>query len=681
MITASSATTTAAAASLIATAATLLLLLMVIATADAKYFKDITKSGMLPKTWEANRHSKAPYMHINGPQFADLNHDGCVDWVSNNHHAALKGRDPCTNWDFGYFDPKTSKSAKAPRFKSAPADNCEYQRSSLDEYSGVDSHGTIVADFDGDKILDLLVMTDFFATVSNPGFGDNVLMWGSKGSGRATSFKGGRKTARNAGLDNQQCRSRGALLLDANGDGKLDIFFQCVPAYRLDGKNLHRPGKLMLNKGNRKFQAASGLEEYSHSAIVTDADKDGKAEELMIFRYSCMDATDVSKLEVTLTKERRKFCTSRKASTFAIYKWDKKGKRMKQISKKLNTPNLSFQNYWNSEVRYIPYGLYPLGDTDGDTFPDYAVMQREGGKKNAQIWIILSKKRPADALPELKGTATFVVKQCEGRALRVGDYNGDTKMDFLLICNKPGTHVLFLQGENGKFQKSKNVGDLTKGKCRPVEKRWCDNNQEIKTGQDHQSKRMCAELFEGKKNDFGSTPTDKNCPATVEGASVVDANHDGFPDIVLATRRGFLETYINEMATKSHKFLKVKLEGNAIAYAIGATLKLEYKEKGVRTQFQEVNRVGNAPDGLGGQDDLITFLFDSKIATPKKLTVQWPSGGKSEFDAKSLAKWTFAAGASNNPYSCNRVFVISEEGGRGGGGNSPAQSRSVVTAP
>ena len=51
--------------------------------------------------------------------------------------------------------------------------------------------------------------------------------------------------------------------------------------------NLVAPGVLLINLGNRKWKADTTMSEYTRAMLLTDADGDGIAQEILLSRGFC----------------------------------------------------------------------------------------------------------------------------------------------------------------------------------------------------------------------------------------------------------------------------------------------------------------------------------------------------------------------------------------------------------
>lgn len=101
-------------------------------------------------------------------------------------------------------------------------------------------------------------------------------------------FVGGRDAARAAGVHNPDASGRFAYFVDFDGDGKLDMVFANQVREQSDWverENDEAPagvGLAMKNNGDRTFSQLLGFAEYTRTMLLTDADGDGHANELVV---------------------------------------------------------------------------------------------------------------------------------------------------------------------------------------------------------------------------------------------------------------------------------------------------------------------------------------------------------------------------------------------------------------
>jgi hypothetical protein len=240
----------------------------------------VTPQKFLPEQdayWNRIGHSKRPGSAECGPLFVDLNGDNVLDFSMASHQTPIELAESELISD-------TQDNHRIYALRQV-ADRIEYTTKQED------SHGHNIVDLDGDGFADILVAVgggnggrvDF-----DPITRDNMLFWGEAGTDPVTDkpttiFRGGQDMSRAAGVNGRMRRGRLNFVLDANGDGLLDIF---LAADRPFNNNLV-PGMLLINQGNRKWKVDSNVMEYSKSMMLTDVDGDGFATELVINRDAC----------------------------------------------------------------------------------------------------------------------------------------------------------------------------------------------------------------------------------------------------------------------------------------------------------------------------------------------------------------------------------------------------------
>ena len=99
--------------------------------------------------------------------------------------------------------------------------------------------------------------------------------------------------------------------------------------------NLIAPGVLMINQGNRTWAEDRSMMEFSSTMLLTDADGDGLAQEIMVARDFCFPKREGPGNDPeygTFTDEVRDFCSTRPVGTMAVYKWNPDENQMRLIS-------------------------------------------------------------------------------------------------------------------------------------------------------------------------------------------------------------------------------------------------------------------------------------------------------------------------------------------------------------
>lgn len=447
------------------------------------------------------------------------------------------------------------------------------------------------------------------------------------------------------------------LFEDANGDGLLDIFVS--QNRRID--NEIAPGVLLINQGNRTWKEDKSVMEFSNSAIWTDADGDGIANEFMIPRDFCFPkrvGPNFNHPEYgKFTIEIKSFCKTRPVGTTAVYKYDPSIGSMTEISDKYK--NISPENI--AQPPGCPHGLYSgdnncsvlsiaSADFDNDQRADH-VMLYEG-----KIVFYFSSDRPVDALPTRKeyiGLTIDLPRRCASAiSIRVVDLNNSGIENILVVCRNSPTFLLYTNGGNSKtdwgLQKRNKkhhecgFGDLTEGSLFEITERDIDDACES---------RKIDSYYEDICNTYrksGKRPAIKT-----KGLTLVDLNNDGFQDAVVSTSFGYLRFFYNVPSAKIRKngFIIFELFGDGEetnVYGIGATLllrtstvgeNLEQLKPNFRTHFREISSHQHVTDKHGHKDNRIFFGLGVD-QSPFELVVIWPNGVKQEI---VFEQWRFEA--------------------------------------
>jgi len=125
---------------------------------------------------------------------------------------------------------------------------------------------------------------------------------------KITIFRGGREVAKAAGIHMRYGRGRINYMLDVNGDGLIDIF--CIQDRHVT--DTVAPGIMLINQGNRTWREDRKMTEYTRSMMLTDADGDGIAQEIILSRGFCFPQRDGPFLSDTLLS----FCKTRPGKCF-----------------------------------------------------------------------------------------------------------------------------------------------------------------------------------------------------------------------------------------------------------------------------------------------------------------------------------------------------------------------------
>jgi hypothetical protein len=334
-------------------------------------FEDVTPLAF-PEAWYAWNHSGYPRSHQGTPTFVDLDKDGVLDYLYHNHYEA----DPTEGWDMGVSYGTNMKSDDHPFFKSVGHDlikNSEPDGSKWNQEQSMDSHGTAVIDIDRDGLLDIYIAVGGGdGHVAGPSK-NAVLMWGEQpqGNSKYQTFKGGRDVSEYANVHNPDSRGRFNYWADFNKDGLVDVVFSNEPR----DDDIHAPGFMMINTGDRKFEAHRELREYTETMIMTDADGDGHAEEFVVQRRDCTPkqckyhGDKMCKSLKHADLEWYNFCMDRPEDTAAIYKWDSDKEELVNIAPEKHSEIIGADEH--------PMSMQ-TGDFDGDEKVDLAVLYPNG---------------------------------------------------------------------------------------------------------------------------------------------------------------------------------------------------------------------------------------------------------------------------------------------------------------
>lgn len=610
--------------------------------------------------WDQWNHSGRPYFHEGAPVFIDIDNDGVLDYFNSMH--GHKSNTFKNRMELGIG---VSVNGTKDEFSFS----MESQRIILNDKNEerIDMHGEIIADLDGDGVLDiyiangggeLLVNDDETITEQF----DNWLFWGDEQTNHTTNkteiiFTGGRDTAREAGIEMKLGRGRFNYLLDINGDGLLDIFSSQDRRVR----NIISPGVLLINQGNRTWKKDDSLREYTRTMMITDADGDGFAREFLLNRGFCYPQRNGPYVDEKFpefgpySKENKLFCNSRPVGTTAIYAFNKTSKMVEEVSQ-------PYRNFWAAAKRQRPccqHGSYnggndcnaqsmASGDFDGDQIIDHVQLYA------TKIVFFFSSDRKIGEFPDNSINVGLEIKlpdYCsKGLTLRVVDFNNDGKEEILVGCINAGTFLLYTRGDSKyswTLDNDCNNGETSLGDlglinlAKPSHDDMLNFCSEIDSEKWGMADKVCRSYLkkDGKTNNV----------AKLAGVAVVDINNDGFPDIITTHHFGYLRFFYNipSQESKFNQFIAFKLTGAFRAkrpnnvYGIGATLILTCTSitSGEKVkQMREISSFQHSNDKFGSKEDRLIFGLGTHLV-PNRIQVLWPNG---LIQNLSLKNWEFS---------------------------------------
>jgi hypothetical protein len=433
---------------------------------------------------------------------------------------------------------------------------------------------------------------------------------------------------------------------DVNGDGLIDIF--AVQSRRKD--NIVSASVLLINQGDRTWTEDKSMMEYPTTMILTDADGDGIANEIMIIRGFCFPERDGPGVDPAYPEygkysdEVRKFCSSRPVGTTAIYKFNQTNQAMEEIS----TTYRDFKPGNKLQPPCCPHGSFDgnngcsaismiSADLDNDMIADQIVLYID------KIVFYFSSDRPDDVLPigrKYQGLVLDLPKYCKGENVRVLDLNNDGDINIIVMCSQPGAIAIYTQGsEEKQWDLQENcsgnnaLGDINDRSLAFPDLHQLFDNEDCRKQEFKQMKRICKKFKETGSSSRSGAP----------GLTLVDLNNDGFTDAVVSHSFGYLRFFYNTPSEldRRNRYITFKLKENGIdnnVYGIGATLILTtvHNDGRERRQFREVSYHQHTSDS-GYQDDRITFGLGIDY-TPIKLAVMWPNGYR---QVSFLSQWEF----------------------------------------
>jgi len=545
-----------------------------------------------------------------------------------------------------------------------PVVTLEYKSSSiifedeLDSIVQIDTHGSIVADLDGDGHLDILVSNGgnmgLFGMDDRDDSFDNLLFWGTE-----DFFIGGRQTARDANLHMRKGRGRFMYIMDVNNDGLLDIF--SIQDRRVSNDIV--PGVLLINQGNRTWEPDLNMREYARAMIVTDANGDGYADDIVLNRSFCYphrNGPDIDEDYPQLgeyTPENKQFCSIRPVGTTAIYKYDMQSKQMKDVGK-------TYSNFWAGPSRQpecCPQTSFDgsndcnavkivSADFDQDQKADHIFLFKY------KMQFYFSSERTNGAFPDnvnyIGKTITFPSYCSSAIDVQVVDLDNDSQEEILVTCENAGTFLIYTQILNEKRWTLKNG-------CNENDSLGSITNRFLAFSTHNDLAEICTEEFllpgwltlnsvceQYKETDELPTPS-------TTGISLVDLNNDGLLDLVVAHSFGYLRFFYNvppentsdsgtTLSQTRNRYIRFDFSEDA-TYGIGTTLVLKSVDSTtgeVVKQFREVSSHQHGTGKSSTQDSRITFGLGLTL-NPFKLLIRWPQT-KPFVDEMDLSDWEFS---------------------------------------
>lgn len=616
-------------------------------------FQDVTSSmfSQDPSYWYLPIHSGMPYLHQNTPTFVDLDNDGILDYFNSMHGHRIVDPSGSLNDRMELALTRASPNEDGRQVLESIAERIVFEDDpedfSSDEVFFIDAHGQNILDLDGDGILDLYISQGgrYGLPTDNPAMFDNFLLFGEKNENGDIIFRGGRTQALMSGVNMRNGRGRISYMLDVNGDGLIDIFVQ--QSRRVD--NQMAPGVLLINQGNRTWTQDQSMMEYANTMLLTDADGDGKANEIMIIRGACFPERSGPGVDPKYpefgeyTEETLSFCRTRPVGTTAIYKFNKTTQAMEEISPRYE--NIMADN--DLQPPCCPHGSFDdncaaismvSGDLDNDKIADQVILYTN------HLVLYFSSDRPKGTLPigqQFQGLTINLPDYCgKGESVRIVDLDNTGEVNILVMCQNPGAFVI-LDRQSRKDWKFRNdcnqsgsLGDLNDRSLAipDLAELLPEDCKEIEY---KHYRKICREFKNsGKERNKGAT-----------ALTMVDMNNDGFTDAIVSHSFGYLRFHYNVPSdvNKNNKFIAFKLQGDGAQmnrYGIGATLKLTcFDSDGKQSkQFREISSIQHTSDKKGYQDDRIIFGLGANM-TPVRLDVIWPNGKKQRI---FLDRWVFS---------------------------------------
>ena len=230
--------------------------------------------------------------------------------------------------------------------------------------------------------------------------------------------------------------------------------------------NKNKPGILLINQGNRTWKQDKNLMEFANTIIVTDADGDGIANEVMLNRGFCFPQRAGPGADPRFpeyggfSRQVKEFCTSRPVGTTAIYKFNQMSQELKEIS----LPYSNMQAGNGMQPTCCPHDSFDganrcnaismaSADFDGEDIADHLFLYVD------KPVVYFSSERSKGALPIgdiYKGLLLHIPEYCNSaESVRVVDLDYDGSIDILVMCSVPGAFAMYSQrNDNNRKMKT-----------------------------------------------------------------------------------------------------------------------------------------------------------------------------------------------------------------------------------
>lgn len=606
-------------------------------------FIDKTESYFSADTsyWNQWKHSGKPYPHEGPPVFFDINGDNILDYFHSLHGHTI---------DENGFD-RMELARTTPNEKFVPITDHLIIEDNPDIYDKVlmDPHNEVIMDLDGDGLDDIYIVSggNRGEPYSDPEELDNFLLFGEERVDQETNetstyFVGGRERAMESGVGMRYARGRFSYIFDANGDGLLDIFTS--NSRRVD--NELAPGVLLINQGNRTWAEDRSMMEFTSTMLLTDADGDGLAQEIMVARDFCFPKRrgpgDNTKYGA-FTNEVNDFCSTRPVGSMAVYKWNSDENQMNLIS----TPYERIDPGEWAQPACCPHGSFDgergcsavsmtSGDFDKDGIADHIILHEQ------KLVFYFSTDRRRGDLPIGKQNVGLVIQlpnQCShGKSVKVIDMANSGESQIMVICRNAASFLIYTQGNtktdwtlDNDCNNHGSLGDLVEYSLAAPDK----EPFEAEACKDQDTWGRLKKICKGRPY-----------PTRLSGVTLADFNNDGFVDAAVSYNFGYQRFFLqNPNPSFGNRQITFKIigDGKNNVYGIGASMVLiSHTPDGTKSrQFKEVSSHQHTSDKTLYQDPRIIFGLGENHS-PNRLVIKWPNGQR---QVVYLKDWEFIASA------------------------------------